>query len=394
MILADILKVLYAPGKAFKQIVENPKYLGALIVLLLFVAVQTGAFYSYFSTQHYEASFPSGSDLGQYTQSTALWTTIPDVSVTRNDADFINGSYYGNSSLQFALSSSSNISITLNANGTVDCGPGGFQKLSMRLKQVDPQAVPASVTLYLYSSNSSANYFSHDLTPEFSNAAINVWNNLTIPLGSSDWSSIGTAQWGNITGLKLAFTYSTSSNITLRVDGLFFRGVFQTVVEASSTNFYIFFVQNNVMQFVIQWLLLTVLLFALIKGLKGTVTFRPLMVAVGVSLVLLVVQALIALAVTSVLPSVSIPIEAQAIVAGETQTASIAAFQSALTTFSYVYLAVQVAVLAWMVGLGAIIVRSITPFPWSKSIIVSAGASLITFFVLPYIFALLNVFVL
>jgi hypothetical protein len=395
LILADILQILYAPSKAFKKIAENPKYIGAAIILLIFVVAQMGAFYSYFSTQRYETAFPAGADLGQYTQSAPLWTTSPSgVSVTSNNADFVNGSYYGNSSLQFAVSSSNNISLTLNANGTVDCSSTGFPEFSMRVKQVDPQVAPSSVTLYMYSSNSSDNYFSRDITSSFSNAPINVWNNLTIALNSSDWSSNGAAQLANITGLKLTLTYPASSNITLRLDGMFFRGIFQTVVEASGANFYIFFVQNNIMQFIIQWLLVTVIIFALIKGLKGTVTFKPLMVAVGCALILIVVQALIALAASTILPSVAVPIEAQASIAGETQTASILAFQSALTTFSYIYLAVQVAILAWMVGLGAFIVRTLTPFPWSKSILISAGAWVIAFFVLPYIYALLNVIVL
>jgi len=396
LILSDMLQILYAPSKAFKKIVENPKYLGALIVLIIFVVAQMGAFYSYFSTQHYEATFPVlGSNLGQYTQSASLWTTSPaGVSITSDNADFINGTDYGNSSLQFAVSSSNNISLTLNANDTVDCSSTGFTEFSMRVKQVDPQVAPSSVTLYLYSQNSSGNYFSRDITSSFSNAPVNVWNNLTITLNTSDWSSNGSAQWGNITGLKLTLAYPSSSNITLRLDGMFFRGIFRTVVEASGANFYIFFVQNNVMQFIIQWLLVTVIIFALIKGLKGTVAFKPLMVAVGCALILLVVQALIALAVSAILPSVTVPIEAQASIAGETQTASILAFQSALTTFSYIYLAVQVAILAWMVGLGAIIVRTLTPFPWSKSIVISVGASVIAFFVLPYIYALLNVIVL
>jgi hypothetical protein len=32
LILNDLAQVLYAPQKAFKKIVENPKYLGAILV--------------------------------------------------------------------------------------------------------------------------------------------------------------------------------------------------------------------------------------------------------------------------------------------------------------------------------------------------------------------------
>ena len=39
MILTDIGEVLYAPVKAFKRIIENPKYLAAIIIMLLFIGV-------------------------------------------------------------------------------------------------------------------------------------------------------------------------------------------------------------------------------------------------------------------------------------------------------------------------------------------------------------------
>ena len=38
MILSDLAQVIYAPKKAFKSIVANPKYLGVIIVLILFMA--------------------------------------------------------------------------------------------------------------------------------------------------------------------------------------------------------------------------------------------------------------------------------------------------------------------------------------------------------------------
>ena len=42
LFLNDILKVIYEPHKVFKSIVTNPKYLGALVVLVLFIGLQVG----------------------------------------------------------------------------------------------------------------------------------------------------------------------------------------------------------------------------------------------------------------------------------------------------------------------------------------------------------------
>jgi len=60
LILEDIAKIVYAPVKAFKQIVENPKYLGALIILLLFIGLQVGYEYAQFSKNLYRKHFTNG----------------------------------------------------------------------------------------------------------------------------------------------------------------------------------------------------------------------------------------------------------------------------------------------------------------------------------------------
>ena len=58
LIIDDILKVIYAPHKAFKDIVTNPKYLGALIILLLFIGLEVGYEYSQFSKTYTEQTTP------------------------------------------------------------------------------------------------------------------------------------------------------------------------------------------------------------------------------------------------------------------------------------------------------------------------------------------------
>lgn len=60
----DILKVIYAPQKAFKKIIENPKYLGALIILLLFVGIQISYEYAQISKTEIEQTSPSIINLG------------------------------------------------------------------------------------------------------------------------------------------------------------------------------------------------------------------------------------------------------------------------------------------------------------------------------------------
>ena len=382
----DILRVLYAPHKVFKEIIQNPKYLGALIVLVLFVAAQTGLYYIGSSKSYSEQTMPVGDQGDLWTENATLWQASSGVIITNNYADFVNAtSYYGDSSIEFAVNNSTNIQMVLSdLGGSVNCGVDGFKNISLRVKIVAPDVKPENVTLYLYSLSDS-NFFYYDLTNLFSSSAVNVWNNITLPVSSGDWLSSNTAaSWENITSLKMGFAWPTNSSIDLRVDGLFFRGIFKNPVEIYGSEYVIFNLALNVlMQFVLQWLLLTGLMYVIIKGLKGKVTWKPLMVAVGFALVTMVVQALILIVTYTTLPNLYYPLEMLAGVPGELAVAS-QVISDAIAFVSLVGGIVQIAVYVWTIALGAIITRAITAFGWLKSILVSAAAFVITVeFLLP-----------
>src|SRR4030042_2722097 len=93
LIIDDILQVIYAPHKAFKNIVTNPKYLGALIILLLFVGLEIGYEYSQFSKTYTEQTSPSIDQLGTFTNASA-WAASSNVVLTNNFDDYINYSIY------------------------------------------------------------------------------------------------------------------------------------------------------------------------------------------------------------------------------------------------------------------------------------------------------------
>jgi hypothetical protein len=376
----DILKALYSPHKVFKQITQNPKYWGPLLIFIIFVGVQSGFYYSLYSKTYYEQTSPKTAQLGTWTENPSLWTVSPGVTVSSNYLDFMNSSYYGNSSLQFAVSNANSMSIELANFSNVDCSQSAFQNVSMRIKQIDPQTAPSSVTLTLYSLSTS-NSYQRELTSDFSNASlINVWNNLTIPVGAaaSNWQSNGNPQWGNITGLKLDLNYTANSNVTLRVEGLFFRGTYETPIHIDSTGFVLFILETVTTQFIAQWLIFTGLMYIIIKGLKGNTTWKPLFIAVGFALVVTVVQSLINIAALTSLPAVNYPIELLTSLSGEaTVLASSVATQTA--TYALIAGVVQLAVYVWIVALGTFVVRALVPeFTWTKSILTSAAAFIVT----------------
>jgi hypothetical protein len=407
LVVKDILRVLYAPHKAFKDIIQNPKYLGPFILLLIFVLAQVGSSYVVASRSYIEQTMPVGDQGDVWTENAALWQAGPSVTIRNNTADFINStSYYGSTSIEFAASNASNVWMELSSlDGSVNCGADGFKNVSLRVKIVAPDVKPENASIYLYSLSGSNFYY--DLTQTFASSDVNVWNNITLTVGSGDWlSSSANATWENITGLKMEFAWSSASSITLRIDGLFFRGKFQDPFELDGIAYIASSALNAVAPFLFEWLILTGLMYLLIKGLKGNVIWRPLMVAVGFALVITVIQALILTVVYTSLPNLYYPLEVLAGTPGEFEVA----YQVILDKIAAVTLVggiIQLAIYVWTVALGAFITRAITgdkkiaeqvsmgkvtsdttissdvtPFSWMKCLIVSLASLFLTIIIL------------
>jgi len=414
----DILEVLYAPHKVFKKIVQNPGYFGPFILLLIFVLAQVGTSYVTGSRLYIEQTMPVGTEADAWTENATLWQANPGVVISDNNVDFINGSqailgfpdYYGNSSIEFAISDNNTLQMSLNDFGSqVNCGAKGFMELFFRVKIVTPDANPEKVTLTLYSLTDSSFYY--DLTSDFSTNVVNVWSNISVPVGSGDWLSNGNPSWENITGLKLEFAWSSSADIDLRLDSLFFRNSFGTQIEliggvlpllANSA-------LNAFAPFLFEWLLLTGLIYLLIKGLKGNVVWRPLMVAVGYALITMVIQAVIVTVVYTTLSDLYYPLEVLAYVPGEFEAARDVLLNQ-LATINMVEYILQAAIWVWTVALGTFIVRAMTgykkiaeqvgmgkaaldatassdvmEFSWMKCLLVSGASMFLTIIILGFL---------
>lgn len=397
MIADDIIKVLYAPHKAFKKIIQEPKYLGPFVLLIIFLLAQVGSSYVIASKSFVEQTMPAGGQVDAWTNNAALWQANSGVAVSNNTVDYLlNNTAPSGTSIEFSASNASSVWMALNSlTESVNCGADGFKNVSLRIKIVAPAAEPESVTLYLYSLSGSN--FSYDLTSAFSNSVVNVWNNITVPVGSeSGWtSSSADAKWENITGLKMEFAWSSNQNIDLRVDGLFFRGIFKDPLEIYGVSYIASSALNAITPYLFQWLLLTGLMYVIIKGLKGSVTWKPLMVAVGFALVTLVIQALILIAAYATLPRLVYPLEVLAGVSGEFQVAY-QVILDAIATVSMISGVVQAVIYVWIIGLGAVIAHNVTAqvvegaagapqFGWLKSILTSAAGFMLTLIILGFV---------
>jgi hypothetical protein len=407
LVAQEILQVFYAPHKAFKKIVQDPKFLGPLLIVIVFVAVQVGSAYVIASKSYLEQTLPNGTEGDTWTENAGFWQSNSGVTITNNTFDYINGSslYYNTTSIEFKVDNASSIDLFLNdLGGSVNCGPDGFQNLSVRVKIVSPNVDPQNVTLYLFSL-SPTNFFAYDLTSAFSNINVTEWRNITVPIGSGDWaSSNSAASWENITGLRMDFSWQNTSSIDLRVDGLFFRGIYKESLDVYGSSILISSALNSITPYLAQWIVLTALIYLLIKGLKGSVVWKPVMVAVGFALVTLVVQAVILLVAYTTLSNINYSLEVLANIPVEADVA----YQSVQTVIAQVLLVgniVQIIIYAWMIALGTFITRAVTApaipaiatttegegtmgvqqFGWMKCLLVSGAGYLVTIIVLGFL---------
>ncbi|MCW3998472.1 MAG: hypothetical protein NWF10_07885 [Candidatus Bathyarchaeota archaeon] len=384
MAVKDILRVLFEPHKVFKDIIKDPNYLGPMVLLIIFVLAQIAGSYMVASRSYVEQTMPIG-DLGDDWTANALdWTSTSGVNISNNTIDFINSSlYYGPTSVEFDGLNLDLITMELASFGdSVNCGPEGFNNVSLRIKIISPDYSPDTASLTLYSLDDSS--FVYDLADEFEND-LGVWKNLTLPAGFGDWTSSGNeAVWENITGIKLEFSWSINSTINILVDGLFFRGDFRGPIELFGISYFASTAINAVAPFLFQWLLLTGFMYLLIKASKRQVLWRTLMVAVGYSLIVLVIQGIFLIVVYSYLPDVFYTLEVLAGTPGEFEVA----YQVILDKISFVSnigTSIQLAIYIWIIGLGVFITKAITELGWMKSLLISGASLLLTIIVLGFL---------
>lgn len=410
MTAKDILRVLYAPQKVFKDVIQKPGYLGPVILLLIFVLAAVSSAYVIGSRTYIEQTIPIGDQGDQWTEKATYWKANSGVTISDNYADFINGTiavagfpdYYGNSSVEFAASDKNILQMIANDLGSqINCDANGFKDLFFRIKIILPDTDPVNAKITLYSI-AETNFFYYDITNLFSNNSENIWKNVSIPLGTENWLSNGNPNWQNITGLNLEFTWSNNTNINILLDGLFFRGNFKNQLEIYDT---LTLIGNSALNgfpgFLFKWIILTGIFYLLIKGLKGSVVWRPLMVAVGYALIAIVVEAFLVTAVYTTLPNLNYPLEFLAFVPGESQAAYDALLNQTASVNTALF-AIQIAVSIWIVALGTFVTRAITSdkqiseqsgmgktvsepssteavgFGWSKCLLVSIGSWFLT----------------
>ncbi len=382
MKIPNILEVIYAPHKAIRKIAEKPSYVGPAIIVVILIIANLGFTYVALSKTHLETSAPNGQRQDEWTQNSTLWTSNALISESN---DSITGVYYGNASIRFSTTTGTQVWMQLTSIGPVNCSSeGGFNELSFRLKQLSPQDKPQNASIYLFSKN-TADYFYYDFTQNYSNSTPNAWHNVTLPLVSGWLSSSPNAAWSNITGAKLDFNWTTSLNMTVLVDGLFFHGTYQPWLEQAGIGYLFSYASTAVMQFVITWVVFSGLLFLVGRTLGGKVVWKLILIAVGFILITLVIQALINAAAYSTLAPLNYTFEILGGVPSEGTTAYNVILEQTATVRLITNI-VQIGIWAWTIALGTLILRFTAELAWIKSVLASVAAYAITIFVSSFLF--------
>lgn len=411
MFLNDIAEVLYAPRKAFKRIVANPKYLGIVVILLLFMGLQLGYEYAQFSKVHIETTSPVAGAMQNFNNATN-WQAGSNVALTNNFDDYYNNTIYianyatnyqlfGNFSMQAHANNTNSILLALTDTKNVDCTANGFQNLSIAMNLVSPASAPSNATLTLYSLADN-NYYTFDLTSMLANAnAVNQWGNLTVPLGptASGWTATGNPSWQNITSLTMQLQYSSNQDITVRVGALFFRGNFVQPLTQNALNFVYTFVLEFTLQFLATWLIISIMVYVLFRALKAQVQWKPIFVAAGFALIVMVVRALVSIAATATLPNLYFPYDAalgvvydtfgslyypsQYILPVAASAAQMSSIAASMATFKTIITAMFIVSYVWLGALMGIAVKEMKPeFSFAKCLLIAALSVAITILVL------------
>jgi len=171
--------------------------------------------------------------------------------------------------------------------------------------------------------------------------------------------------------LKYDFLWSANASLTVRLDGLFFRGVYKTAIEQIGAPTYLInYSLMGFMQFVITWVILGGIMFVLSKGLGGKTVWKPILILAGFALIVLFVQMLINVILGANLPNLYYPLEFRGGVNGEGQSA-INALVASTALASEISTFVNIVAIFWIIGLCGFALRSVTEFSWSKAFLIA-----------------------
>jgi hypothetical protein len=375
----EIVEVLYSPVKAFKKIIEKPDLKGVILVLLLVVSSLVISEYVLSSKLFIENRLPKNDDWTETLENQHNWVSNGLPSLDKVDYKM------GNSSVASSAPNTTSIWLKITDFDSINCsGEKGYSELFFWVNWTnEAETFPSSGILKLFS-GSEDSYFESDITDLSSSGE---WTNATLKVGPDQgWISNNSPDWQDITGIEFRLDWSSSANLTMKIDSLFFRKYSSPIITEQFITQLPFIILQLVLNFVMMWVLWAGILMIAAKLFNVDLGhWNVFFVIIAYSFIVTVVYTLIRVVPFSTLPPLNVPLDADAFTALlRTSWSPLLAYQLWL----YIPLIGEV----WIAALGAVVVRLMKETTWSKAATIAAVAFAINYFLLPVVLSFLQSF--
>lgn len=362
MIGREIVEVLYSPVKAFRKIIEKPDFKGALFVLLLVISSTVALQYVYNVKQIYENRTPEDEGWTEILTNQHIWTSIESVSL-----DNINYQI-GNNSIGSFAEDAAKIWLKITNFDSIDCSEEtGFTELLFDVNWTNNVRIsPTSAILKLFS-ESEGNYFETDVVSLLPSNG--EWGKIILSVGTDQgWISVNSPDWQKVTGIELELSWSDSANLTINIDGLFFRNYISPVEATGFETAILFIIFSVTFSVGTNWVLWAGIMLIVSKLLGEELgQWNRFFVIIGYAFMASVVYTLASALIFTALPVLNMPFDPDLQVAAFTETW--------LPNFAYqagtiILWAGEV----WIAGLSTIVIRLMKNITWGKAATISAVA--------------------
>jgi len=383
LVVREVFELLYSPVNAFRKIIEKPDFKGVLLVLVLAVSSLVISEYIVSSKLFIENRLPENDDWTEALTNQHNW--VSNGLLPEDDADYKMGNIDGNHSIASLVLTETSIWLKIADIDSINCSEEtGYKELFFWIKWTHEEGVsPSSGTLKLFSGREDS-YFEYNKITEHL-ASSGEWVNTTLKVGPDQgWTSNNSSDWQSITGIEFRLDWSSSANLTMKIDGLFFRKYSSPIITGQFSAQLPFIILQVVLNFAMNWVLWAGILMIVAKLFQEDLGhWNVFFVIIGYSFIATVVYTLIRAVPFSTLPPLNVPLDADAF------TALLGTSWSPLLSYQ-LWLYIPLIGEVWIAALGAVVVRLMKETTWSKAATIAAVAFAINYFLLPLVFSLLQ----
>ena len=369
LVVREVFEVLYSPVKAFKKIIEKPDFKGVLLVLALVISSMLVTQYVGATKYLYENRAPENDDWTEVLTNQHSWVSngLPSL----DNTDYQLGNTNGNHSITSSVLTETSIWLKLTDIDAFEVSEEtGYKELFFWIKWTNENgAAPSSAILKLFSGSENS-YFESDITALL--ASNGEWTNVTLKIGPEQgWTSSNSPDWHSITGIEFRLDWSSSANLTMKIDGLFFRK-FLTTIEMGKFGDGILY---GILQVGMNWILWAGILMIVTKLFQEELGhWNMVFIVIGYVFMATVVTNIASAVAVSTLPTLTSVLDATA--------TYYSALNSELWLSSIGY---QLLVPIFLLGevlitaLSATAIRLLKETTWSKAVTIAAIAFVIRF---------------